>query len=137
MGPVRRGLTLASLAALPLPAWADACAAYRPGWDGTRVTALEEALTLMMSPAALFLLITTALALRLRRQWLTLTLCVAWSGLVAVVTFIDLPGGTRQEALAQGCIGPPSIFIAIAGALCVALVLVTGPKPKDEGEGKT
>ncbi|MEQ9260370.1 MAG: hypothetical protein RIG84_14885 [Roseovarius sp.] len=136
MGPVRRGLTLALLAALPLPAWADACAAYRPGWDGVPVGALEEALTLMMSPAALFLLITTALAFRLRRQWLTLALCLAWSGLVALVTFVDLPGGSRQEALAQGCIGPPTLFIALAGALCVALVLFTTPKQKGEGEGK-
>lgn len=128
MGPVRGTLTLLA-ALLPGPALARACDTLRPGWDGTPSTALAEALHLFASPAALLLLAATAIVLRFRSQWGGVAVCVGWSLLVSAVTFFDLTGGQRAAAMAEGCIGRPTLFIAAVAAICVATILYTAPRP--------
>ena len=127
MGSVRGGLIAALL--LPAPAWAQVCEELRPGWDGTPVSAWSEALLLFTSPAALILLAGSLVAVRTKSQWGTLAACVGWSALVSVYAFLD---GGRTEAMAQGCIGSPVVFIATAAALCVAMILYIGVPAKKE-----
>lgn len=129
MGPLRRGLILAALS-VPGPAWAGACQTLRPDWDGTPVSAWTEAVLLLGSPVSLVLLLASALVLRLRHAWAALAVVVAWSFLVSAVTFFDPSGGLRSAAAAEGCVGSPSVFIAIVGAICVGLVLYAGNATK-------
>lgn len=128
MGSLRRGLMLATL---PTAVWAEVCDKERSGWDGTPVTAVGEAIALFSNPVSLVLLLVTALAIRFRSQWGALAVCVAWTGWVSLIAFVDT-GGIRSAALAEGCIGSPTLFIVIACTLCVAAVLYTAPRPAKE-----
>lgn len=128
MGPVRRGL-IAAAAITPAPAWADICATLRPSWDGMPVSAVHEAVNLLATPPALVLLLLTALAARFRHQWGALVVVLLWTGYATVLTMVD-PGGTRAAAMAQGCIGAPTLFIAAVAAISVTLILYTVPRPK-------
>ena len=124
MGPLRRGL---ALALLPLPARADVCQTQRPDWDGVPVTALGEALGLLLSAAGLVLLCLSLAALRFRNQWIGLATILLWTVFFSVLTMAD-PTGVRALAQAEGCIGPPSLFIALGAAICVGIVLYTKPR---------
>ena len=76
------------------------------------------------------LLLATALVLRLRSPRGALALCLAWSGLVFVLTFYDPTGGFRAAAMAEGYIARPTILIALVFALCAGMILYTGrPDP--------
>jgi hypothetical protein len=117
------------LAALPGPALAEVCSAQRPDWDGTPVSALDEALWLMASPITVILIVATLLALRFRSQWGGVAIVVLWTGLVSVLTMLD-PTGTRAPGLAEGCIGSPTLFIAAVTAICIATILYTAPSSR-------
>lgn len=123
MGSVRRGVIL-SLA--PTPALAEACDKIRPGWDGGEVGAVSEAITLFSSPIALILLFLTALVFRFRSSRGALALCLFWSFLITAVTFFDPTGGVRTQAITEGCVGSPWLFIAVVGALSAGMVVYTG-----------
>ena len=128
MGSLRRGLMLATL---PTAAWAKVCDKERPDWNGTPVMAVGEAIALFSNPVSLVLLLVTALAVRFRSQWGALAVCLAWTGWVSLIAFMDT-GGIRSAALAEGCIGSPTLFIVIACTLCVAAVIYTAPRPAKE-----
>ena len=130
MGPLRRGLILSLL---PLPAWAgEACDAIRTGWDGTPISAWTETFFLITSPISLVLLAATVVALKFRSKWGALIVCVLWSFFVSGLTLFDMTGGLRTAAMAEGCIGSPTVFIVIVAATCVALILHTAPRPEKE-----
>jgi len=116
-----------------IAAHAGICATFRPGWDGAAVSAWAEAATLFASPAALVLLLASALVIRLRHAWGAAAVCLGWSALLSVLTFLDPTGGRRAAAMAEGCVGSPVVFILAVGAICVALVLYTGrpQKPRE------
>ena len=118
-----------SLAALLLPttATAQVCASARPGWDGAPVGAAAEAFNLFTSPAGLVLIGISVIALRFRSQWIGLATVLLWTVFITVVTMAD-PTGQRIPAMAEGCIGPPTLFIVLAAAICVAIVLWTKPR---------
>ena len=120
------------LATLPGPAWAEVCDKMRPNWDGTATTAMGEALALFLSPGGLFLLAATAVALVLRSQWGGLVVVLLWTGFITLVTMAD-PSGSRAPGLVEGCVGPPTLFIALAAAICVGTVLYTLPRKADDG----
>ncbi|WP_299694077.1 hypothetical protein [uncultured Tateyamaria sp.] len=128
MGPLRRGLILTLV---PGTAWAEVCDKARPGWDGTQASAVSEAVNLMTSPAGLILLLISALALRFRYQWVGLAAVLMWTAFITMVTMAD-PTGIRADAMVEGCIGPPTLFIALAAAICVAIVLWTKPRTPDD-----
>jgi len=116
MGPVRRGLIRAALLAASLPnaAWAQGaqvCDQQRPGWDGTPVSGLDEALQLMASPLSLIAIGATLLALRFRSQWGGVAVVVLWTGLVSMITMFE-----------------PTLFIAAVAAICVATIIYTAPR---------
>jgi hypothetical protein len=111
-----------------------ACASFRPDWSGDEVSALSEALLLFQTPAALVLLLASALVLRFRSAWGALAVFVGWSLLVSAFTFFDPTGGTRTAAMAEGCVGSPTLFIAIALGISVGLILYTGQPEKKESD---
>lgn len=123
------------LTLLPGTARAEVCEAVRPGWDGIPITAAQEAMALMFSPLGLLLLALSLIVLRFRLQWLGMGTILGWTGFVALVTLTD-PTGTRGPAIAEGCIGSPTLFIALSAAICVAIVFLTKPRPTaDPGSG--
>ena len=79
MGSVRRGVILGLVAAMPTQVLADICAQVRPNWSGSEVTALTEAMALFGTPPSLFLIVATALVVRLRSQWGGLAVVFAWA----------------------------------------------------------
>lgn len=122
MGPLRGGLILSLLAG---PTWASTCAQINPIWDGVRISPLQEALHLFLSPIGLVLLAATLFAVRFRSQWGGLVAVLGWAGFA---TFVAM-GGTeaQQAARLEGCIGSPALFIGVTLAICAGTVLYTAP----------
>jgi hypothetical protein len=118
----------AILALLPSTAWAEVCATQRPNWNGTPATAIDEALALFLTTPSLLLLAATVLALRFNSQWGGLVTILLWTGLVSFRVL--MPMETNAAGMAEGCIGPPWLFIGIVIVLCGLLVLRTSPSPK-------
>ena len=102
----------------------------RPGWDGTPVTAFGEFIYLLQTPMVLVLVLGTALALRFRSEKGGLAVVIGWSIATFLVTGWGGSDGTMGSAIAEGCIGSPAIFVAVAAALCIGVVLYTAPLPK-------
>ena len=111
----------------PSFAWAEVCDKARPGWDGVPVGMLGEAVSLFLSPAGVALLLMSVIALRFRQQWIGLAAVILWTGFITVVTMAD-PTGLRPQAMAEGCVGPPTLFIVAVAAICVGIVLLTKPR---------
>lgn len=111
----------------PRAAWAEVCDKERPDWDGTRVGIVGEAINLFLSPAGIALLLLSVIALRFRHQWIGLAAVILWTVFITVVTMAD-PTGLRPQAMAEGCVGPPTLFIVAVAAICVGIVLYTKPR---------
>ena len=124
MGSLRGGLILSLLAS---PAWAEVCDKERPLWDGTQATAVSEAIALFGSPLGLILLLITAIAIRFRSAWGGLAATVGWTVFVSITVASD-PTGITESAIREGCIGPPTLFIALSIAICIATILYTAPR---------
>jgi len=124
MGPLRRGI---ALALCPTAVIAEVCDKERPNWDGTQASAFTEALALFSTPLGLILILSTAVAFTLRNAWLGLGTVVGWTGLVTIAVSKD-PTGIQESAIAEGCTGPPTLFIAAAIAICIATILYTAPR---------
>lgn len=123
----RATLLLLTLAFAPSPAWAQSCADQRPDWvPGSDVTAVTEAIALLSSPFSLILIIATVLCLRFKSQWGSVIVVVLWTALISLITFGD--AGGRAAGIAEGCIGSPSLFIAIVAVISVGLILYTAPR---------
>lgn len=125
MGPLRRGLSLALI--FPTAGWADVCDKVRPNWEGTPVTAVQEALFLAATPISLALVLASLIVLRLRHQWGALAVVVGWTIAITLLTMAD-PTGMRPQAATEGCIGSPTLFIIAVAAICGAIILYTAPK---------
>ena len=122
-----RKLGIATLSLTPGTAWAQSCADQRPNWvPGTEVTMLGEAFALLSSPFSLVLLIATVLCFRFRSQWGAVLVVVLWTALISLITFAD--AGGRAAGIAEGCIGSPTLFIAIVAILSVGLIVYTAPR---------
>lgn len=136
MGPVRRGIVLtagalsglAGMAQAQVLAQAEACAMQRPEWQGTPVNALQEAMFLAGTPAALVLLLGTLAALRYKSQWGALAVVLGWTTFVTFVTM--LAPASRKLAMAEGCVGSPALFIGGIAAICVGMIFYTAPPIK-------
>jgi len=102
----------------------------RPGWDGTPVTAMGELIYLLQTPMVLVLILCTALALRFRSEKGGLGVVIGWSIATFLVTGWGGSDGTMGTAIAEGCIGNASYFVAVAAAICIGVVLYTAPLPR-------
>jgi len=128
MGPIRRRLiATALLVGAAAPAYAQSCAEVRPSWDGMPVSAFGELLFLAQSPLVLILLMLTAVAVRFRSEWGGLVVVVGWSITTYLVTGWGSGAAAQTAAATEGCVGSPALFIAVAAALCVGVVLYTAP----------
>jgi hypothetical protein len=116
------------LSLLPGVAWAQDCSVQRPGWDGAAVSAVQEAVFLASSPAALVLLLGTAVAIRFKSQWGSLAVVLGWTAFVTFLTM--LAPASRKLAMAEGCVGSPALFIGIIAAICVGMIFYTAPPIK-------
>lgn len=123
MGSIRRRLIWPALLVCPNAALAEVCDKQRPDWNGAPVSGWAEMLALFQTPAALALILGTALALRLRNQWFGLAMVVGWSSYTMLATTTDI----RAAAIVEGCAGSPTLFIGAVAAICVGIVLYTAP----------
>ena len=89
------------------------------------MSAFGELLFLLQSPIVLVLILLTAVAVRFRSEWGGLAVVVGWS--IATYLVTGWGGGTQTAAMAEGCVGSPALFIAVAGILCIGVVLYTAP----------
>ena len=151
MGPVRGGLTgalgaranfakfaaLTAFAALsPAAAQAAVCAQVRPFvGPGETGTAFTEMVSLMGTPPSLVLLILTALALRFRWQWASLGVVVLWSVWVSLVA-MSAPDPAMLQAIEEGCVGSPTLFIGLVAAICGGMMLYTAPRKAKTPDGE-
>ncbi|WP_342078404.1 hypothetical protein [Yoonia sp. SS1-5] len=128
MGPIRRGLTLSLSAVVVWPqmAMAAVCDKERPDWDGAAFTSLDELIYLLQTPIILLMILTTALAVRFRSEWGGLVVVVGWSA----ICYILLGDDIKQQAMIEGCVGSPALFIAVVTILCIGVVLYTAPLPR-------
>ncbi|WP_415921957.1 hypothetical protein [Tateyamaria sp. SN6-1] len=126
-----RGYLSSVCALTPGAAWAQACATARPGWDGAPANALTEAVALFTSPAGIFLLVLSVVALRFRHQWVGLAAVLLWTVFITAVTMAD-PTGQRADAVIEGCVGAPTLFIVVVAAICVGIVLWTKPRTQND-----
>ncbi|MGP6087456.1 hypothetical protein [Antarctobacter jejuensis] len=122
-----RTLAIGALASWPSTLLADVCAVERPDWDGAPVSGLDETVMLAGSLPSLALILVTALAVRFRNQWAGLAAVSGWSLLIYFLTFSGPAAATRQIAAAEGCVGSPTLFIAIVTAMSIATILYTAP----------
>lgn len=127
MGPIRRRLITAGALLGPAPAWAEVCTAVRPGWNGDTVTAMGELLVLFQTPLVLLLVLCTALAVRLRHELGGVVVVVGWSIATYMVTGWGNSDGIRKAAMTEGCVGSPALFITVAVAVAIGVVLYTAP----------
>lgn len=114
----------------PSAAWAEACDIARPTWNGADVSALSEAISLLLTPFGALLLVLTMIALRLRNHWVGLAAIVGWTGYLSIITIAD-PNGVRVAAIEEGCIGSPTLFIALVTAICIGTAIYTTPRSAD------
>ena len=126
MGPIRRRLA-AFITLLPTPALAEVCDKERPEWDGVAASALDGMLDLLATAPSLILIVASLLALRFKSVWGGLATVVGWTIWVSV---INSPAAfpARAAAIEEGCIGSNTLFIALAIAICVGIVVYTAPR---------
>lgn len=111
------------------PAWAEVCDKVRPNWDpGTPATAWSELIGLMGTPPSLVLLLLTGLVLRFRHQWGGVAIVVLWTIWISVLVFLGADTEAQKLAIQEGCVGSPTLFIAVIAAICVATILYTAPR---------
>ncbi len=126
----RRAASLAAgLILLPGAAAAEVCDKTRPDWDGTPQSMISEAIGLFLSPAGLFLCAAMAMALVFRHAMGTAIVALLWSFFItALVMGLDDP--IRAAAVNEGCVAPPTLFIAASTAICLAAVTYTFRREK-------
>lgn len=126
MGSFRTGLILALFTATPV--MAEVCEALRPNWspaDGP-VSALSEALDMLLEPWPLVTIGILALAAFTGRALLAhigLALAVSMS---AVLVFIPLAHSDPiyEIARSEGCIGPSYLRYILAGLILIGAMVV-------------
>ena len=128
MGSFRRRLALAGLMLWAAPAQADVCGVLRPNWDGQPLNAFDELVVLFQTPLVLILVLASALAVRFRSEWAGLAVVVGWS--IASYLALGVNDTDHGQAQIDGCIGNPSLFIAVAGVIGIGVVLYTAPLRK-------
>ena len=120
---------LLPLLLLPSQAFAEVCDKVRPLWEpGAPATAFGEMIALFGTPPSLILLVASALVLRFRHKWAGLAVVVLWSTWLTLVTVVSAKDDIQQQAVIEGCVGSPTLFIAAVAAICIGIVLYTSPR---------
>ncbi|WP_425039789.1 hypothetical protein [Primorskyibacter sp. S187A] len=116
--------TTLAVAGLPTVLRAEVCDKERPGWDGTPATMLSEAIGLFSSPMGLFLSAALVVAVLFRHALGVTIVSVLWAFFVYALIAPD-PTGIQQQAIIEGCIAQPTLFIGLSTAICAAAVYYT------------
>lgn len=115
------------LALLPGAARAEVCDKERPNWDGIPENGIGEAIALFSTGPSLILLLCSALVIRQCHAWGALGVAVLWTAFASVLAFVS-PDDIKLQAIAEGCIGSPTLFIGVVTAICVGMILYTAPR---------
>ncbi|WP_199536273.1 hypothetical protein [Phaeobacter inhibens] len=106
----------------PAAAIAEVCAFWKPS-DGP-ATAWDELIGLSTLPVSLALLALAGIALTTRNRATFAIAAVLWAGIafvVAVDRYENALDYVETYALAEGCLGPPHLFIGLAVAICAVM----------------
>ncbi|WP_162894086.1 hypothetical protein [Phaeobacter sp. LSS9] len=112
---------------VPAAATAEVCDKARPYWhpdDGGPATAWDELINLSTLPVSLALLALAGIALATRNRPTFVIAAVLWAGIafvVAVDRYENALDYVEAYALAEGCLGPPHLFIGLAIAICAVM----------------
>ncbi|ATG40853.1 hypothetical protein PhaeoP14_02799 [Phaeobacter piscinae] len=110
----------------PAAALAEACDEARPFWqpgDGP-APAWDELINLSTLPVSLALLALAGIALATRNRPTYVIAAVLWAGIafvLAVDRYENALDYGEASALAEGCLGPPHLFIGLAIAICAVM----------------
>ncbi|UWR42784.1 hypothetical protein K4L05_14270 [Phaeobacter inhibens] len=128
MGSLRGRVTCFAgfMTLFPAAAIAEVCDKARPFWkpgDGP-ATAWDELIGLSTLPVSLALLALAGIALTTRNRATFAIAAVFWAGIafvVAVDRYENALDYVEASALAEGCLGPPHLFIGLAVAICAVM----------------
>ncbi len=119
MGPFRRQLMILLMTASP--AMAGVCETVRPGWvpsDGA-ASALTEVMHFLLWGGGAVPIVGLALGLYFRKS-IILNAVLLVTLIMSVPYIWPLDATTRTLAMAEGCIGQPTLVIAALGVIWVA-----------------
>jgi len=94
------------------------------------MSGMDELLHLFQTPLVLLLVLATALAVRFRREWGGVAVVVGWSLATFLLTGTGGSYGIMDVGRVEGCVGSPALFIAVAVAVCIGVVLYTAPRQR-------
>ena len=94
------------------------------------MTGVGEMLHLFQTPLVLLLILATALTVRFRREWAGVANVVGWSLATFLLTGTGGSYGVMDLGRVEGCVGSPALFIAVAVAVCIGVVLYTAPRKR-------
>ena len=116
------------LGGIGTPAVAEICETIRPNRTNERaMTLLDEAIALFSTVPSLALFVATLVALRFRSQWGGLVVVVGWTMWVSLLLFVG-DQALRAQAIAEGCMAAPTLFIGAVIAICAGTILYTLPR---------
>ena len=116
-------LVIAWTILIATPAHAEVCDKERPNWDGSPVSLVDEAIALALGPTGLFFIGATAVAVLFRHSIGVGIACVMWA--FYITALIMRGDDVFEQAVAEGCIGNPALFVGLVAAICLAAVLFT------------
>ncbi len=105
-------------------ALANACKTVRPAWSGETVGLIGEAFNLVFSSGGIVLIIMMILAFRFRHLWFSIIIA-SCAFLLAFMNFYAWrnPVGIDVDARQEGCIGEPTLAIAVFIFLGILILL--------------
>lgn len=101
------------------PAWAQVCAARKPGWDGLPTPWSVGLVEFLITPLGLALICVACVALMLGRPWLLAA--AAGFSLAAAALHWSMVGAEARALGAEGCAPDPVFALAGGAVLAVAL----------------
>lgn len=123
---------------LPTYAVAEVCDKIRPNWDPTSgsVTAWGEATFFFQSPLGIVCLGAFALAVLTFKSTWALASAVGSAGLGLLIYIngtLDDPNGFSQQSVAEGCVGEPTLAVAICATICFICIGILSRNRRKEG----
>ena len=112
-------------------AFAEVCDKERPGWDGTPVGPLAEAVHLLTNPVMLALIGAGIVATLLKLRIIRVILAAMIGGIAYLIWDESLndPTGITAAAGAEGCQGSPWLAAMLLALLAISILNGRIPRP--------